>query len=558
MTGNRYLAETLKGYGVTTIFWMPAVLKPAFMEMERLGGIKRVLCHSEKSAVYMADGYARASRRPGIVMCQSVGAANLAAGLQDAYLAHAPLIAITGRQTAQLRNRNAYQEIFHWPMYEPVTKYNVHVDDVAQLPIQLRQAFREATTTAPGPVHLEMPGFQCEVVGNAEADLDVVIEERFATYPAFRPEPESGAVDAAADLLARAERPVIVAGGGAVASRAAAEVTKLAEKLSIPVATSLNGKGSIVHGHPLAAGIVGTYALPWGNEIVGEADLVLYVGSQTGDQTTDIWTVPQPGTAVIQIDLDPVEIGRGYPGVVPLLGDARQTLRRIIDAVEPAPESAWATQARERVEKGWNEQDALCGSDAVPIRPERICREISDFLPTDALVVSDTGHAASWTGNYILLRHATQDYIRCAGSLGWGLPAAMGAKCAVPDRPVICFTGDGGFWYHLGELETAVRCGINTVTVINNNRSLSQDKPGVDDAYRDHPQGNPEELWVYQDLDLAAVAQSMGCFARRVEHPEDIRPALDEALASGRTAVVDVASDIDAFAPWTRNPMKGS
>ena len=149
MTGNRFFAETLKGYGVTTIFWMPAFLKPGLMEIERVGGIKRVLAHSEKSAAYMADGYARASRRPGIVMCQSVGAANLAAGLQDPWLAHSPVIAITGRQLTSVRYRNAYQEIDHWPMFEPVTKYNVYVDTLEQFPFELRQAFREATTGAP-------------------------------------------------------------------------------------------------------------------------------------------------------------------------------------------------------------------------------------------------------------------------------------------------------------------------------------------------------------------------------------------------------------------------
>ena len=555
MTGNRFFAETLKGYGVTTIFWMPAVLKPALMEIERVGGIKRVLAHSEKSAAYMADGYARASRRPGIVMCQSVGAANLAAGLQDAWLAHSPVIAITGRQLTSVRYRNAYQEIDHWPMFEPVTKYNVYVDTLEQFPFELRQAFREATTGAPGPVHLELPGIQGEVVGSAQADLDVIVEDTFGQYPAFRLEPDGERVRQAAGRLGRAERPVIVAGGGAVASQAGPEIVELAERLSAPIAISLNGKGAIPDTHPLVVGAVGTYPRWCANRVVSEADLVLFVGSQTGDQPTDHWTIPQQDVETIQIDLDAVELGRNYPNSVALLGDAKVTVSRLIEALgDVAPKPEWTERARLHLAHWREEFEPQMNSDASPIRPERLCRELTKFLPDDAFVVADTGHSATWSATMIELRAPTQDYVRCAGSLGWSLPASLGVKCAVPERPVICFTGDGGIWYHLSELETAARCGINTVTVINNNRSLNQDKPGIDVAYRGVPEGNPEELWVFQDIDFAAVARLMGCFGIRVERAADIASALEQALAAGKPAVVDVRSDIDAFAPWTRSP----
>ncbi len=555
MTGNRFFAETLKGYGVTTIFWMPAVLKPGLMEIERVGGIKRVLAHSEKSAAYMADGYARASRRPGIVMCQSVGAANLAAGLQDAWLAHSPVIAITGRQLTSVRYRNAYQEIDHWPMFEPVTKYNVYVDTLEQFPFELRQAFREATTGAPGPVHLELPGIQGEVVGSAEADLEVIVDETFAQYPAFRLEPDGEQVRQAAGRLGRAERPVIVAGGGAVASQAGPEIVELAERLCAPIAISLNGKGAIPDTHPLVVGAVGTYPRWCANRVVSEADLVLFVGSQTGDQTTDNWTVPQQDVETIQIDLDAVELGRNYPNSVALLGDAKVTVSRLIEALgDVAPKPEWTERARLHLARWREEFEPQMTSDASPIRPERLCRELTKFLPEDAFVVADTGHSATWSATMIELRAPTQDYVRCAGSLGWSLPASLGVKCAFPERPVICFTGDGGILYHLSELETAARCGINTVIVINNNRSLNQDKPGIDVAYRGVPEGNPEELWVFQDIDFVAVARSMGCFGIRVDRAAHIANALEEALAAGKPAVVDVRSDIDAFAPWTRSP----
>ena len=189
MTGARFIAETFKEYGVTHVFFVPAILSKAMAEMENLG-MHRVLVHSEKAAAYMADGYARSSHRPGICMAQSVGAANLAAGLQDAYLGLSSVIAITGHKPSLQRYRHSYQEIEHAPLFRPVTKFNAVVDTVDQLPFFLRQAFRETTSGAPGPVHLDLQGYQGEVVTEAETDLEVIVEEQFSCYPAFRMEPE--------------------------------------------------------------------------------------------------------------------------------------------------------------------------------------------------------------------------------------------------------------------------------------------------------------------------------------------------------------------------------
>ena len=548
MTGSKFIAETFHGYGVTSVFHVPYILDGALMEMEKLG-IKRVRCHSEKAAAYMADGYARVSHRPGIAMAQSVGAANLAAGLQDAHLAVSPVIAMTGRWTPMYLYRHAYQEIDHRPLYDPVTKFNAYVDTVEDLPLLLRQAFREATSGAPGPVHLDCMGFAGEGAA-AEADLEVIVEEPFTCYPAFRPEPERNRVREAAALIAKAERPVLVAGGGVTASGAQAEVVKLAEMLSIPVATSLNSKGAIPEDHPLSAGVVGAYSRKCANEIVTEADLVVYIGSQTGGQVTQFWQVPKPGARTIQVNIDPTEIGRNYPTEVGLLGDAKVTVQRLIDVLEPkAPNRVWTGRVQALVQRWREGYEPLLQSDAVPIRPERLCREIEHMLPSDAVIVSDTGHAGMWTGTMIELTQPGQTYLRCAGSLGWGFPAAMGAKCAEPDRPVICFTGDGGFWYHLSELETAARFGINTVTVVNNNRSFNQCKDGFDKIYQNQDSGSPDDLWVFEDVNFAEVARSMGCLGIRVENPSDISSALEQAIEANRPVVVDVASDIEAMAP---------
>src|SRR5213083_1420075 len=304
MTGAQCLADMLAGYGVSHVFMVPAVLRRTFAEMERRTQIARIHCHGEKAAAYMADGYARASGKPGICMAQVVGALNLAAGLRDAHLAHSPVIAFTGGRDPKTKFRRVYQEVDDVPAFEPVTKFNATVDDVARFPDMLRQAFRVAVSGTPGPVHLQFRGNEGQVDAE-EADMEPLVEQQFARVPPFRPEPEDGSVRAALKVLQEAERPGIVAGGGVRASGAARDLLVLAEKLSIPVATSLNGKDSIPGVHALSVGVVGTYSRESANRVVAEADLVCFVGSEAGGMTTHFWAVPKAGVTAIQVDIAP-------------------------------------------------------------------------------------------------------------------------------------------------------------------------------------------------------------------------------------------------------------
>jgi acetolactate synthase-1/2/3 large subunit len=549
MTGAKFLAETLNGYGVTHVFFVEAILRRSLIEMEALG-IRRVLTHSEKAAAYMADGYARIARRAGVCMAQSVGAANLASGLQDPFLGRSPVIALTGRQVPMARHRHAYQEIVHGPLFEPVTKCNVAVDTLPQLPHILRQAFREAASGTPGPVHLDLLGYQGQAIEEAEADLEVLVEEPFTRLPPHRVPPETAQVVEAARLLAAAERPVFVAGGGVTTSRAGAELRALAERLSIPVATSLNGKAALLDDHPLNVGVVGRYSRWCANRVVSEADLVVFVGSAAGEMVTLGWKIPRPGTRIVQIDINPAELGRNYPHTLGVLGDARVTLTRLLEVVgtDVRPQSAWAVRAKELVQR-WREELAPHRTSlAVPIRPERLCKDVTDCLPPNGILVGDTGFAGIWTGTQVYLTNLGQDYIRCAGSLGWAFPASLGAKCAAPDRPVVCFTGDGGMWYHLSELETARRCGISTVTVVNNNRALGQCAVNIRKLYANRP-GNPGDLFDFGSVSFAALAREMGCLGIQVTEPDGIAPALKEALAAQVPAVVEVITDVNCPAP---------
>lgn len=541
----------LAGYGVSHVFMVPAVLRRSFAEMERRTKIRRIHTHGEKAAAYMADGYARASGRPGVCMAQVVGALNLAAGLRDAWLAHSPVIAFTGGRDPNTKFRQVYQEVDDIPAFEPVTKFNATVDSVGRFPDMVRQAFRAAVSGTPGPVHLQFRGNEGQI-DQEEADMEPLCEQRFASVPPFRPEPEISSVMAALDVLQKAERPVIVAGGGVRASGAARELVQLAEKLAIPVATSLNGKDTIPGRHPLSAGVVGTYSRESANRIVAQADLVCFVGTQAGGMTTHFWAVPRIGVSAIQIDIDAESLGRNYPLKAAVLGDARTALAHMLehaDAASAGRRRAWGETARGICRKWQEKYQPVLESDAVPIRPERICAELSRHVPEDAIVVVDTGHAGMWMGGMYDLASPNQGYIRSAGHLGWAFPAGLGAKCGAPKRPVLVFTGDAGFWYHIAEIETAARWKINTVTVVNNNSGGNQSKRGFDRAYGGEQTAQARELWTFSRTNFARIAEDMGAVGIRVEKPGDIAPALEKACKADRPVVIDVVTDIEVLAP---------
>ena len=551
MTGARYLAQSLQRCGLTDIFLVPTIISETLVAIEEHTSIRRIVPHSEKSAAYMADGYARASGRVGVCAAQNVGRANLAAGLQDPYLAGSPVLAITGGPVPHSpRSRHFYQEVDAFGMFGPVTKSSVHLESVENLPQVLRQSLRVATTGRPGPVHIEFEAHAGETIEHPSADLDDFLDPRFASTPPFRPAPPDGAVDEALRAIAGAQRPIIVAGGGVRTSGAAAELVAFAERMSIPVATSLNAKEVIPGDHPLSVGVVGLYCRKSANRAVWEADLVVYVGSSTSSQVTFNWRVPGPQTPVVHVDIDPTELGRHYARTTPVLGDAKVVLAQMLaGAGDAVTRTAWTDRVTQLRDEYFDEFRDVMESDAEPMRPERLCRELSDLLPDDAILVADTGHAGMWTGGMVDLRSNNQGFLRAAGSLGWGVPAAMGAKLGAPDRPVLLFTGDGGFWYHATEIETAVRWQIPVVLLVNNNRSLNQEINPFTRAYGGELRGKHHELWHFTDLDLAGVAESMGATGIRVTRPAELGKALDIAFETQGPVVVDVVTDMEALAP---------
>lgn len=545
------MAGLLEAYGISHIFKVPAVLRTTMVELEKHTVIKRLHVHSEKSAAYMADGFARATGRPAICMAQVIGALNLAAGLRDAYLAHSPVIAMTGGRDPNTKFRKVYQEVDDMPAFEPVTKFNATVDEAHRFPDMVRQAFRVATSGCPGPVHLQFRGNEGQV-DLEECEFDIMAEDIHKSVPAFRPQPERRYVQEAVERLQNAACPVIVAGGGVRASGAGSELVKLAETLSIPVVTSLNGKDSIPGNHTLSIGVVGSYSRDAANLTVKDADLVCFIGTETGGMTTHFWQVPPIGVDAIQIDIEPEALGRNYPLKTAVQGDAKvvlSTMLEMADSTTSAKRQDWCEKVRGYKTDWESAYHQLLNSDAVPIRPERICKDLTDHLPDDAFVVVDTGHAGIWMGGMFDLMSDQQSYIRSAGHLGWAFPASLGVKCGVPNRPVVCFIGDAGFWYHIGEIETAVRWNINTVILVNNNSSGNQSKRGFDRVYGGQQTEQAKELWTFTKVNFAKIAEDMGAVGIRVERAEDFSGALTRAIELNRPVVLDVVTDIDALAP---------
>ncbi|HKS90275.1 MAG TPA: thiamine pyrophosphate-binding protein, partial [Stellaceae bacterium] len=380
INGAEWLAKALHSTGMTHVFFVESVLRRTLLQLTDLG-VKPVLAHSEKAAAYMADGYARIAGRPAVCMAQSVGAANLAAGLQDAWLGRSPVIALTGRKEARFQHRNAYQEIAHAPLFSAVTRFSSPVDTTADLPRLLRHAWRSALGEPPRPTHLDFNGLQGDVIELGQTAEPPVLETEARPVPLYRSLPDDREIQKVIAILNGARRIAIVAGDGAAASGAGAEVLALAEALSAPVATSLGARGLIPTRHRLSAGVAGSYSAPPANQIVCGADLVLFIGCDTGDQVTLNWTVPGPAAKIVQIDADPHEIGRSYPNAIGLVGDPKATLARLVEIVgRPARDTGFAEEAS-RIVTDWRASMAsLVEKSSAPISVERLCAEITRAL----------------------------------------------------------------------------------------------------------------------------------------------------------------------------------
>ncbi|MBV9966482.1 MAG: thiamine pyrophosphate-binding protein, partial [Alphaproteobacteria bacterium] len=449
------------------------------------------------------------------------------------------------------------QEIAHGPLFAGVTKFSSPVYATSELPRLLRHAWRAALSETPRPTHLDFNGLQGDVIELGQTAEPPVLETEARPIPLHRAVADARDIERVAALLKSVRRVVIVAGDGAAASQAGPEILALAEALAAPIATTLGARGIVPTTHRLSAGVAGSYSAPPANRIVHGAELVLFIGCDTGDQVTLNWTVPAPGTPIVQIEADPLEIGRSYPNTTGIVGDPKATVARLVEIVgrsrsSSARDTGFADEAARIVADWRGSMTALIEKNTAPLAVERLCAEVTRALPDDGILVADTGYSGIWTGTMIELNGAGQTYLRAAGSLGWAFPASLGAKCAAGSRKVVCFTGDGGFYYHLAELESARRCGIAVTVIVNNNSGFGQNLTGVHRIAGNRP-GRGEELIRFGPTDFTAVARSFGVRGIRLEQPGELASALREALAADETVVLDVVTDLEprAPAPWT-------
>jgi acetolactate synthase-1/2/3 large subunit len=539
LSGAEAFVRMLQKHGVTHVFGLCGDTSlPLYDALYRLDhGMTHILTRDERSAAYMADAYARVSGRVGVCEGPSGGGATyLLPGVAEANESSVPLLAITTDIATTSRGRFTLTELDQEALFRPVTKWNRVLDKASAVPAAVRTAFTQMTTGRPGAVQLGLPyDVQKEPVEEGDVWADPTLER----CPSRRTAPEPAAVQAAAARLRKAASPVFVCGGGVVISGAEAELQRLAERLGAPVATTISGKGSVSEAHPLAAGVVGSNGgTAETRAIVDAADLVIFVGCRAGSVTTERWRHPAPGTSIIHIDVDPAVIGANYKTEIGLVGDAQLCLAALDGELESGGRAAGNVDVVARAKQGkFDAFLALAQSDATPIRPERIVRDLEAVLPRDAVVVADPGTPCPYLSAYWRLERAGRHFIsnRAHGALGYSLPAAIGASFGRPGAKCVAVMGDGAFGFSVGELETLVRLNLPITLVVISNGGYGWIKAGQRTGY--------DGRYFSVDFDRsnhAAIAQAYGLKAWRVQEPQALRLALGEAIEAAGPTLVDI------------------
>jgi acetolactate synthase-1/2/3 large subunit len=516
---------------------------PFYDALARLDhGMTHVLCRDERSAGYMADAYARVSGKVGICEGPSGGGATyVVPGLAEANESSIPVLSITTDISVSSRGRYTLTELDQEALFRPVTKWSKVLDRAADLPRVMRSAFTHMTTGRPGAAHIGVPfDVQIDVVDEEEVWADRTLGQ----FPARRVGPDPQAVNIAAELIAAAQRPVFVCGGGVVISNAEAELQALAERVGAAVATTISGRGSISDDHPLAVGVVGSNGGTVETRAVIEAaDVVIFVGCRAGSVTTERWRFPARGACrIVHLDVDPAVIGANYRTDAALVGDARLCLAALNAACEPM-----GMRARDAMEQlvakvkdnkfaGFRE---LAAAHESPIRPERLVAELRAVLPQDAIIVADAGTPCPYFSAYYLQAGTGRRFIsnRAHGALGYALAGAAGASFAGAGAKCVAVMGDGSFGFTAGELETIIRYKLPITFVVVSNASYGWIKAGQKTRY-----GGRYFSVDFERSDHARVAEAFGVKAWRVADPSALRSVLDAAVNHAGPTLVDVIS----------------
>lgn len=543
MTGGEAIARMIQAFEGGPMFGMGGFQLLPFYDAARRLGLPHHLINDERAGVFAADAYAKASGRVGLVDATlGPGATNLVTGLVEALNAGTPMVALVGDSHRDHSWKNMTQECRQIDILRPACKEVIRIEAIQRIPELMRRAFMVATTGRPGPVVVDVPEDVAHATFAFPEDT-FRADPAFQEAPALRCRPDARSLARAAQMIAEARRPILLAGGGVHLSGAADALTALARALNMPVAHTLTGKGAIACTDPLSAGLFGRYDRI-ANGLIAEADLILVVGCKLGEIATKRYTVPGGGAPVIHLDLVAEEFGRTLVPELPLWGDALLGLQDLAAALADRAaeirqrQAGHAADVAARMAAWRTEVSARLQSDETPVSMARLMTEINSALPEDGFLIADGGFAAHWGGLLFDTKRPGRAFVPDRGfaSIGYGLPGAMGVALAAPGRAVIGLTGDGGFNMMLGELETARRMGLTfTVMVVNNAAS------GYVKALQHLVYGagsyHASDL---AETDYAKVAQAMGVTGIRVEAPGALAGALKTALATRGPSVIDV------------------
>ncbi|HEY6332195.1 MAG TPA: biosynthetic-type acetolactate synthase large subunit [Blastocatellia bacterium] len=538
MTGSQILCEALIREGVDTIFGYPggAVLHIYDELGRRQDRIRHVLGRHEQGVLHMAEGYSKATGRVGVALVTSgPGATNSVTGIANAFMDSTPLVVITGQVPTRLIGKDAFQEIDTVGITRPCSKYNYLVKDVQDLAGVIREAFHIARTGRPGPVVVDVP----KDVSGAKTEFVYPHELNMRAYrPGLEASPDQ-AMRAALKLY-QARQPILYVGGGVIHSNAADELLELAERLSIPVTTTLMGLGCFPSGHSLGLGMLGMHGGYWANMAISEADVIVAVGARFDDRVTGALESFAPHAEVIHIDVDSSQVSKNVRAHIPMVADAKSALRQILRAL---PEERNSNRDRD-IDEWWRQITVWRAHAPLSyqrsenvIKPQHLIEELYSLTDGDAIVTTDVGQHQMWLAQFYPFKQPRQSITSGGlGTMGFGFPAALGAQLAFPDRQVVAFVGDGGFQMTAQELATAVQYKTNTKIIIMNNNFLGMVRQWQELFYK----GQYSAVSMEGSPDFVKLAEAYGATGVRITTPQDLRSGLKTSLETPGVVVIDV------------------
>ncbi len=542
MTGGEAIVEILARANIGPVFGMGGFQLLPFYEALRKKGLTHHLVNDERCAAFAADAYARVSNKPGL--CDATlgpGATNLVTGLVESYNAGIPQVVFIGNTHRDHSWKNMTQETRQLEILAPAVKEVIRIERTARVPELVRRAFAVATSGRPGPVVVDVPEDVAHDNYAFQVD-DFWIRQETTTYPAYRSRPAAQDIEAAAALIAKAERPLLLVGGGIHIAQAYEPLQHFAEAQSIPIAHTLSGKGAIACSHQLSAGLFGRYSRI-ANDLIETADCFIVVGCKLGEIATKRFQLFNRNVPLIHLDSHPEEIGRTTKAHIALVGDASLGLKDLNDALHQEAKlmqdnrASYIAEVPTRMSKWREEARAKLEAKETPINVGRMLNELNDAMPEESILVADGGFAAHWGGLLYDTKSAGRRFVADRGfaSIGYGLPGALGSQLAAPDQPVVALTGDGGFNMVIGELETALRAKTPFTLMIVNNAASGYIKALQHAMYGEFQSSD------LTDMNYAKIAEAFGCHGIRVEDPEELNGAIRTANEErDRPSIIDV------------------